>query len=280
LYWIETKDLNNCNAIDSVNVNFDSQPVVDLGLDELFCYNGSRPIDAGNSGNKFAWYNQSGLLDTSQIIIAKDTGTYWVIVSTPYGCSNSDTIQMIAPADRLIAEFLSASNVEVGDSIQFVELASPYKQNMTYFWSFGNGDTSVSANPIYSYTKDGSYQVMLIVKNTTCIDTIIKPVLVKPKRKYPQQGVLAKIPEFKIINLSAYPNPTSDGLLNVLLEMNAPKEVDIYFSDLQNRTIVHEKLIASKNNQYHYDLSSVKAGVYIIRVESENSVKYFRFVRN
>lgn len=46
----------------------------------------------------------------------------------------------------------------------------------TYFWDFGNGQTSTAVNPVgITYTATGTYTVKLIATTGNCSDTIIKP---------------------------------------------------------------------------------------------------------
>ena len=50
---------------------------------------------------------------------------------------------------------------------------------LTYQWTFGDGGTATTANPIHVYVSAGTYTVRLIVSNATgCRDTIIKPNLI------------------------------------------------------------------------------------------------------
>ena len=52
----------------------------------------------------------------------------------------------------------------------------------TYFWSFGNGQTSSDVNPQYTYTIPGTYVVTLIVKSKSngcgCTDSIKQTIIV------------------------------------------------------------------------------------------------------
>jgi PKD repeat protein len=52
----------------------------------------------------------------------------------------------------------------------------------TYFWSFGNGQTSTDVNPQYTYTTPGTYVVTLVVKSKSngcgCTDSIQQTIVV------------------------------------------------------------------------------------------------------
>jgi PKD repeat protein len=50
-----------------------------------------------------------------------------------------------------------------------------------YLWDFGDGNTSLAVNPFHSYTAAGTYDVKLIITNTSgCQDSIIKSVIIRP----------------------------------------------------------------------------------------------------
>lgn len=49
--------------------------------------------------------------------------------------------------------------------VQFTDNSSGAKQNMTYKWDFGDGNTSTATNPKHTYTKEGNYTVTLTLTN-------------------------------------------------------------------------------------------------------------------
>ena len=51
-----------------------------------------------------------------------------------------------------------------------------------YAWTFGDGETDNTMNPIHTYKEDGLYIVTLIATNTNgCKDTISKEILIEPE---------------------------------------------------------------------------------------------------
>jgi len=49
---------------------------------------------------------------------------------------------------------------------------------VSYHWDFGNGQTSNLPNPIHTYVTAGTYNVCLIVFNSSCVDTICQTIVV------------------------------------------------------------------------------------------------------
>lgn len=81
-------DTNGCSSSDTIAVIVNPLPVVDLGNDTTVC--GSVMLDAGNAGSTYVWCN----LTTAQTVVLTSSGTCEVIVTSPDGCTSSDTINV------------------------------------------------------------------------------------------------------------------------------------------------------------------------------------------
>lgn len=89
-YAVTVTDNNGCTTIDSIYVQFNPLPIVDLGNDTTLCASETTTLDAGNTGANYLW-NTS---ETSQTIIPGPAGLYSVVVSDSVGCSSTDTIDV------------------------------------------------------------------------------------------------------------------------------------------------------------------------------------------
>ncbi len=69
-----------------------------------------------------------------------------------------------------------------GLAVQFTNLSvSPNSTINSYFWSFGNGQTSTLANPTTTYSNAGTYNVCLRIASTNgCMDSVCKAVVISP----------------------------------------------------------------------------------------------------
>jgi len=128
----------------------------------------------------------------------------------------------------------------------------------TYEWNFGDGSSSTEANPAHTYASDGTYNVTLIVVNGCGSDTIIQQVVVTS----------AGMENFSSDNnLLIYPNPSSDGIVNVLSNLKENGNLSIYNSKgqlIDNIDLYKGKMLISSN--------SLNAGMYYFILRSNDSV--------
>jgi gliding motility-associated-like protein len=87
---ISAKWLNshNCPESDSINVNLFPNPKLNLGPDTILCLSEKPILDAGPGMQSYFWYN--GVKD--QMIVARDSGLYWVEVKDWEGCKSRDSV--------------------------------------------------------------------------------------------------------------------------------------------------------------------------------------------
>ncbi|MCB9232463.1 MAG: PKD domain-containing protein [Bacteroidia bacterium] len=98
-------------------------------------------------------------------------GNYYVCLISENGCGNDTSCQVINICPAPVAgfqPFQAGALIAFGDTTQY--------NPTTWYWEFGDGDTSYAQNPTHEYLFPGDYQVCLYVSNacgqdTTC-DTV------------------------------------------------------------------------------------------------------------
>ncbi|MES2556669.1 MAG: DUF2341 domain-containing protein [Bacteroidota bacterium] len=109
--------------------------VVDLGADTMLCENLSLTLDAGNSGSTFTWDDGS----VSQTISPTTSGSYWVEVLSPSGCTKRDTISVT---------FNSLPVVDLGIDTSLCEgstlMLDAQNTGSSYDWSSGETTQQIS----------------------------------------------------------------------------------------------------------------------------------------
>jgi gliding motility-associated-like protein len=128
-------------------------------------------------GANWQWIFSNGATSTSQnpSVVLGGPGTYTatLIVTDSSGCTDSIT-QNVVVNPQPVAAFTA-----VGSGCQNVPVTfnNTSTGGTSYYWSFGDGDTSTLQNPVHVFTNNGTYTVTLVVANAFgCMDTLTLPV--------------------------------------------------------------------------------------------------------
>ena len=100
-------------------------------------------------------------------------------VKNSYGCSSSLLKTAYIKVNGIKAGFTNAVNERCSPNKIAFANATTGNGSIKYNWFFGNGDTSATASPVYTYASGGNYQVKLLVSNQFgCIDSATKSIKV------------------------------------------------------------------------------------------------------
>ena len=191
-YLLYLMDANNCNIYTQTIIQI-SEPqtvfnAVSSVLSNSGCNDNDGQIQVTASGGSIpynvSWQNLASMntispplneisqTPGSYLIDSLSTATYLIYVIDANGCLRSDTLE-IDSSSVLFAGFTAIDTVGCGPfEVQFTNLS--VGQNLSYFWSFGNGQTSTSSNPIVVFQTGGPYDVSLTVTNLFgCSSTFI-----------------------------------------------------------------------------------------------------------
>lgn len=144
-------------------------------------------------------YNANGLYDVT------------LIVTTPQGCDDTATYNdYIHVFDQPVANIVANPPVtSIGAPL--ITFTSSSTGVATWFWSFGDGGTSTSAQPVdHEYTMPSEYTAMVIVTSTDgCIDTAYTTVQIIAEPEFyniitPDGNGLNDV--FEILNAESIPN--------------------------------------------------------------------------
>lgn len=187
LYTIEFIVANDVGCSDTIyqEIEIFKKPQAEFIADvacldkQTFFYDES--IDGGAAISAWNWNfgNPLSIIDTSYqenpVYTYSTTGTYNVnlIITDLNQCKDTVTNQ-IDVFENPIAGFEIDDNYENQQGqINFVNTSS---DALTYYWDFGDGQSSEEENPTITYYEDGIYTITLIVANEdNCLDTISYP---------------------------------------------------------------------------------------------------------
>lgn len=135
-----------------------------------------------------------------------DTGTYVVSLVVNRGSTCPDSIQRLVKVyPRFHSNFGYSGLPCPGGPIQFYDSStSTYGPVTSWYWKFGDNDSIISVlpNPVHTYLKGGTYDVVLISHNKlNCVDTVTKQVFIE--KFFPFAGNDTTIVKGESINFNA-----------------------------------------------------------------------------
>lgn len=234
-----------CKGIAKKIVVVNPLPIANFVPKDIFCGNNDTLTATG--GGSYRW--SSG--ETTASIPIKFAISYTVTVTDINGCSASKTKNISNINPKPTAQFtvgtIAGGNVPLTNTSSLAD---------TYRWDFGNGSTSIIANPTLVYTVTGTYAITLRANTTAgCIDSTKRSVTIT-------KVATQDLPEGLKVQLS--PNPTS-GLLNVNLTFNRPfkDNEQLKMTDLLGRQVVELNQIQASNP---LDMSHLPNGTYLLHL--------------
>ncbi|MGB3077156.1 MAG: PKD domain-containing protein, partial [Chitinophagales bacterium] len=190
-YSCRVTDGLGCTATSNVvAVTFVAPPVVTItpSGSTSICSTGSVDLTASPSGLNYYWSNGA----TSQTITATLQGSYNVNVTDANGCFASGTpvsVTVSSPLNGFVADSIERFLPGNG-TVQFT--SSTNGTITAYNWKFGDGGTSILANPSHTYTTSsapGFYTVKLAVTNDAgCTDSITANNMIRVWDEFPHAG--------------------------------------------------------------------------------------------
>ncbi len=122
------------------------------------------------------WFNQS--MQRNPYHIYYEPGIYpaSLLVTTQNGCQADTTVLVIV--DRPVANFLADTSCN-NNITHFTDLSVSNYEITSWLWQFGDGESSISPQPVHIYNQPGVYPVNLtITSQNNCVSSKYKPVYV------------------------------------------------------------------------------------------------------
>lgn len=113
----------------------------------------------------------------------------WSPSNGSFNCNNG-LVKYQMDLINTVAQANVSSNIIAGCAPFTASLVNTSTNALSYEWQFGNGATSTSTNPVYTYTAIGTFVIRLIASDsTTCnkTDTAFINITVKPPAEIPPQ---------------------------------------------------------------------------------------------
>ena len=198
-----------------------------------------------------------------------------VMTSNPNGgidaYSGNDKGTKLIKVNPLPDQFWNAT-LSANGSVVF----SPRDNNaIYYFWYFGDNDSSVLKNPVYTFKRDGTYKVRLILSDDSlCIAEYDSSITISD----------AGIPmvNYSYLSLHISPNPFTTSL-SISYTLLQNQEVQLIITDITGKEIATLANENQTSGQHTYTLDadkySIPAGIYFLRMVAGNEAVEEKIIR-
>ena len=188
------KSVNNCLDSTTKTIDVNPQPTAGFTINSpIQCLTGNNflfadtsKISIGTITRKwnFGMSNNdtSSLANPNKSYSIANTYSVKLIVTSNNNCKDT-LIKTVTINPKPTANFTINSNSQClkNNNFLFTNQSTP---GFNYLWKFGNGDTTNTVSPNYSYANAGTNSVKLIVSdNKNCKDSISKNIIVNPNAK-------------------------------------------------------------------------------------------------
>jgi gliding motility-associated-like protein len=163
---------NGCIGKTSVTVNVALPPVIIISLPAPTVCIGSNATLTAQGASTYTWQPTTGLssnVGSSVIVTPTATTTYTITGIDSVGCVDSTNVLVTLATLPKVSFFMTIPNYCQTQQVQFKDTL-PLEAD--YLWSFGDGATGGSSDPIHTYVLPGNYTVKLLVTDSVgCTDT-------------------------------------------------------------------------------------------------------------
>ncbi|MCB9501651.1 MAG: PKD domain-containing protein [Deferribacteres bacterium] len=144
---------------------------------------------------------------------------------------------------------------------------------VAYSWDFGDGSTSVEANPQHTYTAPGLYTITLIAANFTTFNTVTRENYIRVQDPTAVKNETDTQPlEFTL--LQNYPNPFNPvTTISYSLKETSPVALSVYNTNGQRMKILVSQIQSSGQYNVPFDASTLPSGIYIYKLQANDFVQ-------
>lgn len=184
------------------------------------------------------------------------------------------------------ASFYFATDTSVKDVIYIIHNSKGVNARTRFFWFFGDTGGSTKKSPTHTYAKPGRYSLCLMLEDTASrcyswfcdsvsIAGIRKKLVVIDQSNVLKQNTVNTSPGWKV-----YPNP-SRGELNIRLQSANNREVTATLLDLTGKSLIScHDCLNNGNAKIQWDISSLRNGVYVLRLNWGGQITTERILLN
>ena len=257
-YTVTGTDANGCTGTATTNITVHNAPVFTVHANpDTLCAGHTTQLFAaggGGGGTTFVW-NPGGQTGNPVTMTPAATMEYYCTATNAFACTNTDSIQVVvtpAPTDNFSTEVN-------GNAVTFHDSSSTAT---SWFWQFGDGNSSTQQNPVYTYSSSGTFLVTLVISTPCGNDTLTREIILYPLSIAAPNGAAA---------FSIYPNPASGAFSLQFFNRDPESRIQVV-NALGEIVYRNEVKVTGRNVTLQVDGTRFATGIYSIQLFSEGNM--------
>jgi len=243
-----------------ITLNFD----IPTGTDYEFGVNGTSDLYRNLGGVNYPYVIPNIVsINTSNSGAPLDQYYFFYDWEVEYaaGCGRTPvTVQVAGPGSVAgISQSATQVDLAISGTVNFMDNSTPTASS--WFWDFGDSNTSMLQNPSHTYTQVGTYTVTFIADpGSNCSDTSYTTVEVVDN----PVGLDFALGQ----SLKIYPNPSQDRIqIHLVQGSDVPATFGLF--NVLGVKVAEVEVEAGPELSVTMDLSSFSSGTYFLRIESD-----------
>lgn len=238
-----------------------ASPVAAITGTDQFCVGTTTALTASASTAKppitYAWYaGTTQTTDATDKISVSKSGDYSVIVTDANGCIYNS--QAVKVAEKGTVATVTPDGATTVYQPNIVKLNANSVANATYQWQKNAIDIARATTANLEVKESGDYSVTIKVDGCTSVSSAVKVAV---------EMLLGTLNEPSVETLP-YPNPTENLIkLNLSTVKKSASPISLELFDIKGMSIWQKE---SRETQEELDATTLKSGVYILRIKSGN----------
>lgn len=256
---------HGCRAEDSLRISLFVNPIItNIHYSSVCEDEGNILLDSLATPYGGAWVGKGVWTDSLSFYFNPDSagtgvfGIAYLLVDSTTGCFDS-TSTFVSVEEKTIVDFTADSTVGIAPMTSTFTNNSTGGLQFNYLWYFGDGDSSIMAQPTHTYTVPGFYDVQLQVSGNLCLSSLVKNTYIQVDTN--TTGLFQN--DFSRIQL--YPNPNTGHLFlkdfprgaNFKVYDVLGREVEFRFTVLSD-SLAEIRLEKSVSGTYMLEIISVE----------------------
>jgi streptogramin lyase len=238
-----------------------ASPAASITGTNQFCLGTTTSLTASVSAAKaplaYAWYaGTSQTTDNTDKITVSKSGDYSVIITDANGCIYNS--QALKVSEKGVAATITPDGQTTVYQPNTVKLNANTVANATYQWQKNTTDIAGATTANLEAKESGDYAVTLKVDGCTSVSSAVKVAI----------DILLGTLNEPNVEMLPYPNPTDNVIrlnLSTIRKTTSPVSLELF--DVSGVSIWQKE---TRETQEELDATTLKSGVYILRIKSGN----------